>query len=70
MLVWLADVSVTNTVPLKEKCVEFICTDESWKAPHIASKLPALPIGKHSALAPPLPVRALNFVCVRACGQR
>lgn len=34
----------SRIVPLKEKCVEFICTDESWKAPHIARKLPALPI--------------------------
>jgi hypothetical protein len=37
-----------NAVPLKEKCVEYICTDDSWKAPHIAAKLPALPIGKQS----------------------
>jgi hypothetical protein len=64
--VWFTDVGVTNTVPLKEKCVEFICTDESWKAPHIASKLPALPIGKHSSprTCTTLPVRAFNGVRV------
>jgi hypothetical protein len=57
-------------VPLKEKCVEFICTDESWKAPHIASKLSALPIGKHASPRTshhPASSSAQLRVRVRAC---